>query len=309
MGFYCLTPPPTKSLTSSQFFKNFNTPDQVVVQHIEERLSALGNCIACNDYIALTHTDLDKGVRVDCNLAILTGYLRSLLHYQQIYSCGWRTLWDLSSVLSLTVVPAISIAVHQFGRFLLRELSHSTQSVAAVAASIAEKLNFVGQPSNNKKLAEKSAAAQALQWLTGDETRSPQKAVDHMAMLLKKSKKKRQVDFWICSLRACLDCSEKLAMELEEERKSHNARDQCIREQQMKIDNLNSLVTVSDSDKKSSQVALCSIICTPSAVFQRKKLSSSSAMIVNTTTREEKAKEQSEEPIKKIMYLNCWVPS
>ncbi|KAI7981112.1 ABC transporter B family member 25 [Camellia lanceoleosa] len=66
---------------------------------------------------------------------------------------------DLSSVLSLTVVPAISIAVRQFGRFL-RELSHSTQSVAAVAASIAE-------PSNNKKLAEKSAAAQALQWLTG----------------------------------------------------------------------------------------------------------------------------------------------
>ncbi|XP_028098759.1 uncharacterized protein LOC114298398 [Camellia sinensis] len=35
-------------------------PDQVVVQHIEERLSALGNCIACNDYVALTHTDLDK---------------------------------------------------------------------------------------------------------------------------------------------------------------------------------------------------------------------------------------------------------
>ena len=35
-------------------------PDQVVVQRIEERLSALGNCIACNDYVALTHTDLDK---------------------------------------------------------------------------------------------------------------------------------------------------------------------------------------------------------------------------------------------------------
>ncbi|XP_028073204.1 uncharacterized protein LOC114275375 [Camellia sinensis] len=42
-------------------------------------------------------------------------------------------------------------------------------------------------------------------------------------------------------------------------------------------------------------VALCSIICTPSAVFQRKKHSLSSAMIANTTTREEKAKEQSEE--------------
>ncbi|XP_027364585.1 eukaryotic translation initiation factor 6-2-like [Abrus precatorius] len=31
-------------------------PDQVVVQHIEERLSALGNCISCNDHVALTHT-------------------------------------------------------------------------------------------------------------------------------------------------------------------------------------------------------------------------------------------------------------
>ncbi|MQL89940.1 hypothetical protein Taro_022509, partial [Colocasia esculenta] len=35
-------------------------PDQVVVQRIEERLSALGNCISCNDHVALAHTDLDK---------------------------------------------------------------------------------------------------------------------------------------------------------------------------------------------------------------------------------------------------------
>ncbi|KAK8979242.1 hypothetical protein V6N11_000394 [Hibiscus sabdariffa] len=35
-------------------------PDQVVVQRIDEKLSALGNCIACNDHVALTHTDLDK---------------------------------------------------------------------------------------------------------------------------------------------------------------------------------------------------------------------------------------------------------
>ncbi|KAA8538272.1 hypothetical protein F0562_027905 [Nyssa sinensis] len=46
---------------------------------------------------------------------------------------------------------------------------------------------------------------------------------------------------------------EKLAMELEEERKSHKERDQCIREQQMKINNLSSLVTFSDSDRTSSQ--------------------------------------------------------
>ena len=35
-------------------------PDEVVVQRIDERLSALGNCIACNDYCALIHPDLDK---------------------------------------------------------------------------------------------------------------------------------------------------------------------------------------------------------------------------------------------------------
>lgn len=35
-------------------------PDEVVVQRIDERLSALGNCIACNDYVALVHPDIDK---------------------------------------------------------------------------------------------------------------------------------------------------------------------------------------------------------------------------------------------------------
>jgi len=35
-------------------------PDEVVVQRVEERLSALGNCIACNDYVALIHPDMDK---------------------------------------------------------------------------------------------------------------------------------------------------------------------------------------------------------------------------------------------------------
>ncbi|KAG2292154.1 hypothetical protein Bca4012_008147 [Brassica carinata] len=33
---------------------------QVVVRRIEQRLSALGNCIACNDHVALAHTDLDE---------------------------------------------------------------------------------------------------------------------------------------------------------------------------------------------------------------------------------------------------------
>ncbi|EEH59900.1 uncharacterized protein MICPUCDRAFT_64933 [Micromonas pusilla CCMP1545] len=35
-------------------------PDEVLVQRVDERLSALGNCIACNDYVALIHPDLDE---------------------------------------------------------------------------------------------------------------------------------------------------------------------------------------------------------------------------------------------------------
>jgi len=35
-------------------------PDTVALQRIEERLSALGNVIACNDYVALVHPDVDR---------------------------------------------------------------------------------------------------------------------------------------------------------------------------------------------------------------------------------------------------------
>eukprot|EP00621_Florenciella_sp_RCC1693_P000936 CAMPEP_0182522504 /NCGR_PEP_ID=MMETSP1323-20130603/351_1 /TAXON_ID=236787 /ORGANISM="Florenciella parvula, Strain RCC1693" /LENGTH=303 /DNA_ID=CAMNT_0024730649 /DNA_START=104 /DNA_END=1016 /DNA_ORIENTATION=+ len=35
-------------------------PDGVVVQRVEERLSALGNVVAANDHVALVHTDLDR---------------------------------------------------------------------------------------------------------------------------------------------------------------------------------------------------------------------------------------------------------
>jgi translation initiation factor 6 len=35
-------------------------PEGVRVERVDERLSALGNCVAANDYIALIHPDLDK---------------------------------------------------------------------------------------------------------------------------------------------------------------------------------------------------------------------------------------------------------
>ncbi|KAI3957107.1 hypothetical protein MKX01_004398 [Papaver californicum] len=50
---------------------------------------------------------------------------------------------------------------------------------------------------------------------------------------------------------------EKLAMELEEERKSHKERERCISEKQVKPDDFNSLVTSSDHEKRSAQ---CSIV-------------------------------------------------
>ncbi|KAM0014067.1 putative RNA helicase [Helianthus debilis subsp. tardiflorus] len=53
-------------------------------------------------------------------------------------------------------------------------------------------LDFVGEPCGSKRLAEKSAASQALEWLTG-ETRSSQKAIDNISTLLKKNKKKSRV--------------------------------------------------------------------------------------------------------------------
>lgn len=35
-------------------------PDKVKLQRVEEKLSALGNIVACNDHVALVHPDIDK---------------------------------------------------------------------------------------------------------------------------------------------------------------------------------------------------------------------------------------------------------
>jgi translation initiation factor 6 len=42
-----------------QYIRN-SLPDEVIVKRVEERLSALGNVISCNDYVAIVHPDLDK---------------------------------------------------------------------------------------------------------------------------------------------------------------------------------------------------------------------------------------------------------
>ncbi|KAK9298663.1 hypothetical protein QLX08_008129 [Tetragonisca angustula] len=51
--------PHTTTDTELQHIRN-SLPDKVKVQRIEERLSALGNVISCNDHVALVHPDLDR---------------------------------------------------------------------------------------------------------------------------------------------------------------------------------------------------------------------------------------------------------
>lgn len=51
--------PNTTTDTELQHLRN-SLPDSVKLQRVEERLSALGNVISCNDYVALVHPDLDR---------------------------------------------------------------------------------------------------------------------------------------------------------------------------------------------------------------------------------------------------------
>ena len=48
--------------TTETEFRNIRNslPESIKIRRIEEKLSALGNCIACNDHVALIHPDLDK---------------------------------------------------------------------------------------------------------------------------------------------------------------------------------------------------------------------------------------------------------
>ena len=51
---------PNTTFDTELFHIRNSLPDSVVVSRVEERLSALGNVIACNDYVALVHPDIDR---------------------------------------------------------------------------------------------------------------------------------------------------------------------------------------------------------------------------------------------------------
>jgi len=51
--------PATATDQELQHLRN-SLPDTVKIQRVEEKLSALGNVIACNDHVALVHPDIDQ---------------------------------------------------------------------------------------------------------------------------------------------------------------------------------------------------------------------------------------------------------
>lgn len=51
--------PSTTTDQELQHLRN-SLPDAIKLQRVEERLSALGNVVACNDYVALVHPDVDR---------------------------------------------------------------------------------------------------------------------------------------------------------------------------------------------------------------------------------------------------------
>jgi len=51
---------PSTTLDQELMHIRNSLPDSIVVQRVEEKLSALGNVISCNDYVALVHPDIDR---------------------------------------------------------------------------------------------------------------------------------------------------------------------------------------------------------------------------------------------------------
>lgn len=51
---------PTQTTDQELMHLRNSLPDQVKIQRVEERLSALGNVICCNDYVALVHPDIER---------------------------------------------------------------------------------------------------------------------------------------------------------------------------------------------------------------------------------------------------------
>lgn len=100
-------------------------PDSVQIRRVEERLSALGNVIVCNDYVALVHPDLDRETEDILSDTLRVEVFRHTLADNLLvgsYSClsnqgglvhPKTTSQDLDELSSLLQVPLVAGTVNR----------------------------------------------------------------------------------------------------------------------------------------------------------------------------------------------------
>ena len=92
--------PSTTTDQELQHLRN-SLPESVKVQRVEERLSALGNVVSCNDYVALIHPDLDRVIfwphDVDDLIMNWSQVFMSLLLGNRRNYCGCFKGWSFST--------------------------------------------------------------------------------------------------------------------------------------------------------------------------------------------------------------------